>query len=395
VRSPRPDDCGFGISFAEAVLGGTKTGKSPPPSVAAVSLDLSASIAAVGCSDGNVMLWKVVDDSLEQCIGFWRAHDEAVRSVALGGSQVVTGGRGGQLRLWNALNGSIVFPMEGHEGDVLALDVDFDRQRACSGASDSSLKVWDLTDGSLLCSLNGCHDAQLTGVQISFGDRPWRIASCCVDSVFTIWELDEKVPGVFVHEAIVIHGANAAVFCLAVDFSQRKALLGCRDGSIIYRTWQPKDSSTKAVSPDDSVTHAVEASTITVDALSEATGEIMGQSDRGLHAEPNSSGDIISELGGHQDCVRAISANFDLDLAVSASYDWMLIVWDLSTQSCQAILRGHTAWVLSVAVDWEAKRIVSGGADGMLRVWDLENGIPKDYVYALTGILTAHEVVTD
>lgn len=47
-------------------------------------------------------------------------------------------------------------------------------------------------------------------------------------------------------------------------------------------------------------------------------------------------------------------------------------VWDLSKQSCTALLKGHLSYVTSLAFFAGGSGIVSGGRDRVLNVWDLE-----------------------
>ncbi|MET9375178.1 protein kinase [Streptomyces sp. NPDC002992] len=66
------------------------------------------------------------------------------------GHVAVTGGRDGRIRLWDLRSGDCRRTLEGHDKEVVALDVDATGRRAVSADADGVLRFWDLAEGRSL-----------------------------------------------------------------------------------------------------------------------------------------------------------------------------------------------------------------------------------------------------
>lgn len=80
------------------------------------------------------------------------------------------------------------------------------------------------------------------------------------------------------------------------------------------------------------------------------------------------------KLMGHKNWVRSVAVSPDGTWAASGSDDRTVMIWDLQTDVCRAILEGHTAYVYSIVITQDGNRILSASADKSVRVWDARSG---------------------
>ena len=71
------------------------------------------------------------------------------------GKRAVSGSDDKTLKVWDLTTGGLLRTLEGHAGSVTAVAMSGDGTRAVSGSDDETLKVWDLTTGRLLRTLEG------------------------------------------------------------------------------------------------------------------------------------------------------------------------------------------------------------------------------------------------
>jgi WD40 repeat protein len=64
-------------------------------------------------------------------------------------------GRSGTIQLWNLCTGELLHTLEGHSDRVVSVAFSPDGQILASGSLDKTIKLWSLTTGKLLCTLEG------------------------------------------------------------------------------------------------------------------------------------------------------------------------------------------------------------------------------------------------
>ncbi|NEQ52600.1 MAG: hypothetical protein F6K11_21085, partial [Leptolyngbya sp. SIO3F4] len=79
------------------------------------------------------------------------------------------------LKLWDLTTGETIRTLEGHSSLVNSVVMSDDGTRALSGSYDNTLKLWDLTTGECLATFCGDHsfyacDLSANGTTIVAGD---------------------------------------------------------------------------------------------------------------------------------------------------------------------------------------------------------------------------------
>lgn len=151
-----------------------------------------------GSRDSNLRVWKlpkqsdpvyypsgpILDDS--DCPYFLRVlsgHTHSVRAIAAHGDTLVSGSYDCMVKVWKISTGQVLYTLQGHTQKVYSVVLDPKRNRCISGAMDHMVKVWSLDDGSLLHNLEG--HTSLVGLLALQNDH---LVSAAADSTLRIWD---------------------------------------------------------------------------------------------------------------------------------------------------------------------------------------------------------------
>ena len=95
------------------------------------------------------------------------------------------------VRVWDAGSGRLLAVLRGHDEAVLAVDLDWGRERVVSGSADRTLRLWAIEGGSEVRTLTGDEDF-LSCVAFDPSGRIVAAASCSTfspmsPSMFSPW----------------------------------------------------------------------------------------------------------------------------------------------------------------------------------------------------------------
>lgn len=151
-----------------------------------------------GSRDSNLRVWKLpksgdpvyyqngptVDDA--SCPYFMRVlsgHQHSVRAIAAHGDTLVSGSYDCTVKVWKISTGQTLHTLQGHSMKVYSVVLDHKRNRCISGAMDHMVKVWSLDDGAVLYNLEG--HTSLVGLLALEHDF---LVSAAADSTLRIWD---------------------------------------------------------------------------------------------------------------------------------------------------------------------------------------------------------------
>ncbi|MEG4099514.1 WD40 repeat domain-containing protein, partial [Microcoleus sp. Pol17C6] len=180
--------------------------------------------------------------------------------------------------------------LEGHSNSVNGVAVTEDGKRAISGASDNTIKVWDLTTGKEEFTLKG-HNHWVNAVAVT-ADGKMAISGSW-DNTIKVWDLTIG------KEEFTLKGHSKSVYAVAVTADGKRAISGSWDKTI--KVW---DLTTR---------------------------------------------NELFTLKGHSDLVKAVAVTADGKRAISGSSDTTIKVWDLTIGKEELTLKGHSNSVYAVA----------------------------------------------
>ncbi|MDY7076518.1 MAG: sigma-70 family RNA polymerase sigma factor [Chloroflexota bacterium] len=255
-------------------------------------------------------------------------HDSSINSVVFSpdGQTVATGASDGILRLWRVSDGTLLHTLEGHTRPVSGIAFSQDGTLLISGSRDRSVGIWQTLDGTLVNRLAE-RSSEVLGLAISTDDRLLALGGI---GAAWIWETE------------------AGSFTL-VDSQEYP-------GSYV---------NDLAFSPDG---------TILALALSDETVWLRRTPDSGNNDE------TLLRLGGHTGKVLSLAFAPDGKYLATGSEDNTLNLWQLSEQTdgnieAKHILTlQHPDWVNSLAFSPDGTMLASGTMDRKVRLWSVPDG---------------------
>ncbi|MEG4326810.1 WD40 repeat domain-containing protein [Microcoleus sp. herbarium5] len=215
------------------------------------------------------------------------------------------------IEIWQA--GELRHTSLGHEEEISAIVISPDSQVIASGSADTTIKIWNLETGKLICTFGslltwGAHKAGI--VSLAFSPIAQTLASSSSDGTIKLWNLRSR------ECSQTIKGyAN----CLALSPDGQTLATGGWDRNIQLR---------QLSNPDSSIT-----------------------------------------LAGHFNSINAILFSADGHTVVSASADGNIKFWNASTGENFYTLSGHQSSVTCLTFSSDGETIISGSIDKTVKIW--------------------------
>jgi WD40 repeat protein len=257
-----------------------------------------------------------------------------------------------------APGGPLIRTLEGHTGEVYAVAVTPDGDRAISASDDRTLRLWDLETGQTLRTLEG-HTARISAVAITPDGRSAVVGA--INGTLQLWDLETGQP------ICTLEGHTDMIHAVAVTPDGCRAVSASGSDDNTLRLWDLESGQTILAL----VGHKGPVTAVAV--TPDGRRAVSGSTDKTLRLWDLESGQTIHILYT-SDYLATVSMMPDGHRAVSASSAGTLRVWDLeSGQILRELDAGHTR-VWAVAVTPDGLWVVFGGDGQTLRLWDLDNG---------------------
>ncbi len=314
--------------------------------------------------DGRIAVWPLRSDEAEQR---WKAHGAGAYSVLfLDEQRLVSGGDGGQLRIWDLAGPSEQRRLIGHSGNVMALALAPDGRRLASGSVDESVRLWDLTSGRCTAVLRG-HGGAVWAVAFSPDGR--RVASGAWDKTVRIWDAASG------RLERVLDAHDDAVYAVAFSPDGRQLASACYDSRI--RLFDPASGLLlRTLESHEDAVYDLDFS---------PDGALLGSAgfDRSLRLFDAASGEQLYGLAGHLDAVGALRMAPDGRHFATSGFDNSVRLWRIHRAREVAALDFHSDWVYAVDFGPRGRRLLSSSWDRSAVIWDLASG---EMLHRLEGL---------
>ena len=289
--------------------------------VNSVSFSPDGTLLASGSWDGTV-LWDV---ATREQVTTLDGHMDKAHSVSFSpDGTTLASGSSGTVILWDARTGEWIATLEGHrtvfhvEGGtdtilsyVRSVSFSPDGALLASGASDSTVKLWDVATRRQIATLKG-HRSQVSSV--SFSPDGTLLASGSWDRTVKLWDVATR------RQIATLEGHWSWV--RSVSFSPDGTLLASGSSNFTVILW---DVATRRQ---------------------------------------------IATLEGHRSQVSSVSFSApDGALLATGGQGGSVILWDVLTRE-KIVAFGHTAGVNAVSFSPDGTTLAAGSEDGTILLWD-------------------------
>jgi WD40 repeat protein len=144
---------------------------------------------AVGCEDGDIVLWDWASKKETRRL---KGHDMAPNAIAFlpDGKTLLSAGGGDQtIRRWDVETGKSSVASIKQPAQFLSMAFSPDRKTVASGDKDGGVKLWDAQTGASVAVLKG-HEKS---VRVAFNPDGKTLASGGDDKTIKIWKIEKYV----------------------------------------------------------------------------------------------------------------------------------------------------------------------------------------------------------
>lgn len=301
-----------------------------------------------------MLLKPAVEAGWDACLQILEDHRNSVNSVAFSpdGQRLASGASDGTIKIWDVNSGSC----QTFECDSPVLSIVFspDGQQLVSGLYDQ-IQVWDIKESSFYLQTSKSFNHQVYSVIFS---RNGRFAFGLSNGVVGVWDMESTYLQTF-------KGHKKPV--LSVVFSPNNQLLasGSSDGTI--KVWdiisgaclQTLEGHKKSI---NSVIFCPNGHRLT-----------SGSSDSTIRVWDIDSGVCLQTLEDHESVVKSVVFSPDGQQLASGSGDGTVRVWDIESGTCLRTFKGHNFSINSVAFSLNGQQLASNSNDTTVRIWDVKS----------------------
>jgi WD40 repeat protein len=284
-------------------------------------------------------------------------HTSWVQAVAFSpdGARVLSGATDDTIRLWDVATGALLRIFGPKAGGSVAFSPDGTRVLSSSG---KTMRLWDAATGTMLRTFEGHSD---TVYSVAFSPDGARVLSCGADNTIKLWD---ATTGELLR---TFEGQSRLLRSVAFSPDGTRVLSGGSD--LKFRIW---DATTAAlVRTFDAPEPGVGSVAFSLDGARVASSDWRGT----INLWSAASGGLLRTFEGHSDGVEALALSPDGTRVLSSgSNDRTVRLWDATAGGLLRSFEGKPRGVKSVAFSPNGARVLSGGWAGNINLWDAATG---------------------
>jgi WD40 repeat protein/serine/threonine protein kinase len=282
-------------------------------------------------------------------------HAVTCLSLSMDRRYALSGSRDSTIKLWNVADGSCLQTFRGHEAAVWSVQLHADGEHVLSAGKDQMLKLWDVQSARCVQTFKG-HKGAVWGACLT-ADRQYA-HSVSADGTLKLWEV---ATGRCLRTIAADHG-ELNTLCLSAD--ERFALSGSRDRTL--KLWDVAAGQCLRTFDGQKDAHSTVALSV------DGRFAVAGGSGKRVKLWDVATGRTVLLFAGHTDRATAVSLSADGRTAVSGGWDQTVRLWDVATGLCLRTFEGHSGKVHAVALSADGRYALSGGDDRTLQAWVLD-----------------------
>jgi WD40 repeat protein len=306
--------------------------------------------------------------------GILKGHVGTVEALAISadGRTLVSGASDWSVRVWDVTAGRAIKTLTGHSGPILAVAITADGQRIVSGSEDRTIRVWEAENSRTLYVFKE-HMGPVTGLALSPDGRT--VASISEDRTVRIWEpstgTERRVFLTYSHQARAIAWMPDGRHIVFSPGDETVCILNVAEERVVA-ICAGHESLVRAVAVSADGHYVLSGSADRTVRLFDAVTGSLKKTFAGDRLFDAATGSPKKTFEGHLSQIDCVGITRDGRIGISGSQDATLRAWDLEKGTCLGVLEGHASFVRSLAIVQDDSRVISGSADKTIRQWSLE-----------------------
>ena len=308
--------------------------------------------------EDTLFRWPDRESSLSLPVQINCGHSNAITSVAFApdGAAVLTSGKDGTARLWNAQTGAEIHRFKGHGDWVRSVAFAPDGATVLTGGNDGTARLWNAQTGAEIHRFEGGRMVR----SVAFAPDGATVLTGGDDGTARLWNTQT---GAEIHrfkghgdwvQSVAFAPDGATVLTGGQDRTAR--LWNTQTGTEIHRfEGHGDDVRSVAFAPDGATV-------------------LTGGNDSTARLWNAQTGAEIHRFEGHGDYVRSVAFAPDGATVLTGGDDRTARLWNAQTGAEIHRFEGHGDWVRSVAFAPDGATVLTGGDDGTTRLWNAQTG---------------------
>lgn len=252
------------------------------------------------------------------------AHTDTIYALSATPMYIISSSKDQSIRIWSKKTQRLAFPpLLGHQGSVVTIEVSDADGLLFSGDTKGCLKIWDLSTGKLVQSIEQAHTDTVLGIAFNSGF----LITASKDESIKVWDV----------------AVAPDLETSASRVSIRHTLLGHQGAVLSVRA---TEDGKRAVA--------------------------MSGGDRALKIWDTQSGQLLKSFDGRPGVAPKLQLIDGESKALAACSNDAIRIFDLETGDEKVCLNGHGNVVRSIRMigsSEETQTIVSASYDGTVRLW--------------------------
>ena len=356
------------------------------PNYTVGSIDISSDGSKIvsGNKDGTIRLWdaktgKLIHTHLGHhtpTSNYIEHRNNSINSIALSpdGKTIVSAGRDGTIRLWNANTGQHTHTLIHNMSFArVALSPDGKTIVGWSLRGDP-IRLWNAKTKQLRHTLTGHNDWIIS---VAFSPDGNTIVSADWDGTIRLWNTNTGRHIRTLTGRINNSKRDATLYFGSAEFSPDGKTIIIRDWNNTTRLWDAKTDTQILTEHNDGI--------ISVALSPDGKTVVSGGANGTLRLWNAKTGKLKHTLTGHNDGINRIVFSPDGNTLVSRSGTNDIRLWDANTGAhIRTLFTSHTRWINSVAFSPDGNTIASADDNGSINLWDANTGVYKRTLVRLT-----------
>lgn len=222
----------------------------------------------------------------------------------------------GEIRQWNAADGSLIRSIQSHRDTIYSIAVSPDGKTLATGSYDQDIKLWDAETGKEIRTLHG-HNGAVFG--LAFRPDGKILASASADRTVKLWNAAKG------ERTDTLSQPSKEVYCVAFSSDGKKLYAGGADNRI--RVWQVSPAALETTNP------------------------------------------ILESKFAHEGSILRLAFSPNGKMLLSSADDRTVKLWDAASLREQLLLEKQKDWATGICFG-AGKTIVIGRMDGSFGFYD-------------------------